>query len=183
MSAIFVALSQCPARPQAIAPDRRARAISLPCPRPRVEQGTPEGVRPLTAVLLDTSCIVALLDRSERHHQECVDVVSALAAPLITCEAVIAESCYLVRDLKGAAAAVVENVDRGIFQIPYRLSGNALGVTKLVKKYAGVPMDFADACLVDMASDYHTGRILTLDADFRVYRWGRNRPFELLLTI
>jgi uncharacterized protein len=126
---------------------------------------------------------VALLDRSEQHHEECVEVVSAVAAPLITCEAVIAESCYLLRSLDNAAAAVVENVDRGIFQIPYRLSGNAGGVIKLMRKYGDTPMDFADACLVDMASDFQTGRILTLDADFRVYRWGRNRPFELLLSI
>jgi len=133
--------------------------------------------------LLDTGCIVALLDRSEQHHRECVDVVSALAAPLITCEAVIAESCYLLRGIEGAAAAVLENVDRGIFQIPYRLSGNAAGAIRLMRKYADAPMDFADACLVDLASDYQTGRILTLDADFRVYRWGRNRPFELLLAI
>jgi predicted nucleic acid-binding protein len=126
---------------------------------------------------------VALLDRSERRHRECADAVSTLAAPLITCEAVIAESCYLLRDLKGAAAAVVENVDRGVFLVPYRLSGNAAGVVRLMRKYADVPMDFADACLVDMASDFQSGRILTLDADFRVYRWGRNRPFDLLLAI
>jgi len=126
---------------------------------------------------------VALLDRSEQHHQECVDAVSALEAPLITCEAVIAESCYLLRAIRGAASAVLENVDRGIFQIPYRLTGNASGVLKLMRKYADAPMDFADACLVDMASDYQTGRIFTLDADFRTYRWGRNRPFELLLAI
>ena len=108
-------------------------------------------------------------------------MVSALEAPLVTCEAVIAESCYLLRAMEGAA--VLENVDRGIFQIPYRLAGNASGVLKLMRKYADAPMDFADACLVDMASDYQTGRILTLDADFRVYRWGKNRPFELLLGI
>lgn len=108
--------------------------------------------------------------------------MSALEAPLITCEAVIAESCYLLREIRGAASAVLDNVDRGIFQIPYRLMGNAGGVLRLMRKYADVPMDFADACLVDMASDYQTGRILTLDADFRVYRWGRNRPFNLLLT-
>ncbi len=126
---------------------------------------------------------MALLDRSEQHHRECVDTVSGLDAPLITCEAVIAESCYLLRDIEGAAGAVLDNVDRGIFQIPYRLTGNAGGVLKLMRKYADVPMDFADACLVDMASDYRTGRILTLDADFGVYRWGRNRPFDLLLAI
>ena len=126
---------------------------------------------------------MALLDRSEQDHRECADAVSALEAPLITCEAVIAESCYLLRGIAGAAAAILENVDRGIFQIPYRLTGNASGVLKLMRKYADAPMDFADACLVDMASDYQTGRILTLDADFRIYRWGRNRPFELLLAI
>jgi predicted nucleic acid-binding protein len=109
--------------------------------------------------------------------------VSALEAPLITCEAVIAESCYLLREIRGAASAVLDNVDRGIFQIAYRLTGNAGGVLRLMREYADVPMDFADACLVDMASDYQAGRILTLDADFRVYRWGRNRPFDLLLAI
>lgn len=126
---------------------------------------------------------MALLDRSEQHHRECVDAVSALEAPLITCEAVIAESCYLLREIRGAVSAVLENVDRGIFQISYRLRGNTSGVLKLIRKYADVPMDFADACLVDMASDYQSGRILTLDADFRIYRWGRNRPFESLLAL
>jgi predicted nucleic acid-binding protein len=133
--------------------------------------------------LLDTGCIVALLDRSEAHHAQCVEVVSAVEAPLVTCEAVIAESCYLVRNLKGASAAILENVERGIFQIPYRVAGNTGRVVKLMKKYANIPMDFADACLVDMANDYSTGRVLTLDRDFLIYRWGRNRPFELLLSL
>jgi predicted nucleic acid-binding protein len=44
-------------------------------------------------------------------------------------------------------------------------------------------MDFTDACLVDMATAYRTGRILALDRDFRVYRWGRNRPFDPLLPL
>ena len=137
----------------------------------------------MTPILLDTSCIVALLDRSERHHRQCVDVVSRLDAPLITCEAAIAESCYLLRSVSRAAAAIMENVDRGEFLVPYRLTGNAANVGKLMQKYAKIPMDFADACLVDMAHDYQTGRILTLDRDFTIYRWGKNRPFELLLNI
>lgn len=112
-----------------------------------------------------------------------MDAVSTLEGPLITCKAVIAESCYLLREVAGAAAAVLENVDRGIFQIPYRLTGRAGGVLRLMHKYASVPMDLADACLVDMASDYRTGRILTLDSDFRIYRWGRNRPFEMVLAL
>jgi hypothetical protein len=44
-------------------------------------------------------------------------------------------------------------------------------------------MDFADAGLLDMAAVHQTGRILTLDGDFRIYRGGRSRPFDVLHKI
>jgi predicted nucleic acid-binding protein len=134
----------------------------------------------LTPVLLDTGVIVALLDRSERHHAICVEVVIAVDSPLVTCEAVIAEACYLLRGVRGAAHAVMENVESGIFQIPLRLDATARAVRSLMKRYANVPMDLADACLVHLADALGTGRILTLDRDFRVYRWRRRRSFEVL---
>ena len=134
-------------------------------------------------VLVDTGCIVALLDRSEQYHTQCAEIVTSLEAPLLTCEAVIAESCYLLRGLKGAAAAILENVERSIFVASYRVSDNAAHLRKLMTKYSTVPMDFADACLVDMAAEHRTGQILTLDSDFQIYRWGRNRPFELLIQL
>jgi predicted nucleic acid-binding protein len=57
---------------------------------------------------LDTGIIVALLDRSERNHARCVAAVKDLEQPLVTCEAVIAESCYLLRDIHGAPEAILE---------------------------------------------------------------------------
>jgi predicted nucleic acid-binding protein len=44
-------------------------------------------------------------------------------------------------------------------------------------------MSLADACLVQLADSLGTGRILTLDSDFNVYRWRRSRRFELLLDL
>ena len=44
-------------------------------------------------ILLDTGVIVALLDRSERRHEDCVRAIDAVFAPLVTCEPVIAEAC------------------------------------------------------------------------------------------
>ena len=132
-------------------------------------------------VLLDTGCIVALLVRTERHHRHCADVVAQLDAPLVTCEAVIAEACHLVRTLPGAADAILENVERGVFGIPFRLDRSSKAVRALMRRYATVPMDFADGCLVHLADELDTGRILTLDDDFDVYRWRRSRVFDLLL--
>lgn len=133
-------------------------------------------------VLLDTGAIVALLDRSERHHEQCVAIVEGLESALVTCEAVIAESCYLLRSISGAGEAVLENVDRGVFLVPFQLSQSASAVRLLLRKYRDVPADLADASLIHLADQLDTGDILTLDRDFRSYRWRRNRPFHLLVN-
>ena len=110
-------------------------------------------------------------------------MVTSLPPPLITWEAVIAESCYLLRHLHGAKQAILADVRKGVYQIPHVLATRAAEVATLLTKYADVPMSLADACLVDLATQTGSGRILTLDGDFRIYRWGKNRPFELLLEI
>jgi predicted nucleic acid-binding protein len=129
-------------------------------------------------VLLDTGVIVALLDRSEQFHTACARIVGELSEPLITCEAVIAESCYLVRNLSGAAEAILENIAAGIFQIPLQLSREAAGVKRILHKYRDHKIDLADACLIHLAGEFGTGDILTLDRDFDVYRWSRAKAFR-----
>jgi uncharacterized protein len=131
-------------------------------------------------VLLDAGVIVALLDRSEKLHTSCASAVSGLDAPLITCEAVIAESCYLLRNLPGAAEAVAENVAAGIFLISFQLSQEAQAVKQILTKYRDRRIELADACLICLADRFQTAEILTLDKDFEIYRWGRNRPFRIL---
>lgn len=129
-------------------------------------------------VLLDTGVIVALLDRSERSHAVCAKEVQDLEAPMITCEAVITESCYLLRNVSGACETIIDNVTGGIFQIPLQLSRDTVGVKQILRKYNDRKIDLADACLIRLADEFETADILTLDRDFAVYRWGRNKPFR-----
>lgn len=129
-------------------------------------------------VLLDTGVIVALLDRSESFHAVCAEEVQDLEAPMITCEAVITESCYLLRNVPGACETIIDNVAGGIFQIPLQLSRDTVGVKQILRKYNDRKIDLADACLIRLADEFETADILTLDRDFAVYRWGRNKPFR-----
>lgn len=134
----------------------------------------------MNPVLLDTSVIVALLDRSERRHTDCVEALDGVGAPLVTCEPVIDEACYLMRSLSGASEAILQNVADGTFQIPIQLSRSAAAIQRILRKYRDQDIDLADACLIHLASELRTGDILTLDNDFKVYRWGANRPFKPL---
>ena len=131
-------------------------------------------------VLLDTGVIVALLDRSESFHKTCAQTVREVEAPLVTCEAVITESCYLLRNLSGASGAVIENIAAGIFQLPFQLSRDTAGVRQVMQKYKDRKIDLADACLIRLADEFGTADILTLDRDFAIYRWGKNKPFRVL---
>jgi uncharacterized protein len=137
----------------------------------------------VSPVLLDTNVIVAILDKRDRDHQRCMRALQIIQQPLVTCEAVINESCYLLSDIGGAPEAVLANVEEGLFEIRFQLSRAVTSVKALMQKYRNLPIDFADACLIHMADELDTGEILTLDSDFQHYRWRRTRPFNLLIPL
>jgi uncharacterized protein len=132
-------------------------------------------------VLLDTGVIVCLLDSSDVRHETCVEAVTSCPSPLVTCEAAIAESCYLVRRMRGAAERILESVASGAFQIPFQLSHEAAEIQRILRRYRDREIDLADACLIHLATELRTGEILTLDRDFEVYRWDRNKRFQPLI--
>jgi len=134
----------------------------------------------LKAALLDSSAIVAMLDHAQQSHASVVASLRAWKGALVTVEAVIAESCHLLRRVHGAPETILQNVARDIFQIPFRLSAAAPEIERLLHKYRDQQIDLADACLIHLAGEIGTGDIFTLDHDFEVYRWGRNHAFRLL---
>ncbi|MDH4154944.1 MAG: PIN domain-containing protein [Nitrospira sp.] len=121
-------------------------------------------------VLLDTGPLVAFLNRRDRYHQWAVAQWASLKPPFLTCEAVLAESCYLLRRSVGGSQAVMQLLIRGVVTVPFHLDEEMPAVAKLLFRYASVPMSLADACLVSMAERYPSGIVMTLDDDFRVYR-------------
>jgi predicted nucleic acid-binding protein len=121
-------------------------------------------------VIVDTGPLVALLNAREAHHAWVRETLDDIEPPLWTCEAVITEACFLMRQLKGGSDAVLALVSRGVVKIDFRLSAELEPVSKLMTKYASVPMSLADACLVRMTEVNAQSVVLTLDDDFRIYR-------------
>jgi predicted nucleic acid-binding protein len=127
--------------------------------------------------------IVGLLDRTDAGHDLCVQALDLVDRPMITCEAVVSESCFLLRHISGAPEEVLMNLEKGVFRIGFELSACVSAVRNLMRKYVDTPIDFADACLIQMADELSTGDILTLDKDFLHYRWRKTKPFNLLIPL
>lgn len=91
-------------------------------------------------VIVDTGPLVALLDAGDSAHDWSADQFRRIAAPLLTCEAVIAEAMYLLRALRPAQEKILEWTERGVLLCPFVLSEEIARVRALWKKYADVPI-------------------------------------------
>jgi uncharacterized protein len=132
-------------------------------------------------VLVDTGPIVALLKSQDNFHSWAKAEWSKLVPPLLTCEAVIAEACFLVRDVHNGAEAVLTLIRRGVIEIGFDLRAEINAVSELLSRYQSVPMSLADACLVRMVEMYPQSSVLTLDSDFRIYRKNRKEVISVIM--
>lgn len=132
-------------------------------------------------LILDTGALVSLLDRSQPQHQRCAEFFSGWRQPVVSTEAVLTEATYLLGRVPGGAASCLEFFLRGGAMLVPSSQSSLLRCQELLRKYHDLPMDFADATLVTLAEELDTPRIFTTDRrDFSVYRFGSNKPFQIL---
>lgn len=132
-------------------------------------------------ILLDTGPLVALLSKEDAEHDRAERLFSECLPPFRCCEAVVAETCFLMKKVHRAAPAeVIALARKGVYQISLSLEEHWTNIESLLKKYADRPISLADASLIRCAEIYREPRVLTFDSDFRIYRWARNKKFQLL---
>ena len=132
-------------------------------------------------MILDTGPLVALVDGRDKDHVWSVAQWSDIEPPLLTCESVISEACFLLARTRAGGTPVLEMLARGALVIAFRLDEHVRGVRTLMRKYADVPMSLADACLVRMAEVTAHGMVLTLDRDFTIYRRHGRQVIPLVI--
>lgn len=130
--------------------------------------------------LVDTGPLVALLDRSDRHHPWAVGVFSELRGGLVTCEAVLAETLFLCARNRVDARAVHALLENQSLRVAPCLVDAPGKVLQLLRRYASVPMSLADACLVHLHDTLSASVVITCDSDFRIYRRSRGRVIDAL---
>lgn len=132
------------------------------------------------AVLVDTGPLVALFDTQDPFHIKArATLVGLRSTPLVSCEAVVTEASHLLRSTARRSAL---QTWLGLGHIEVRSvarEGRAALVAAMVK-YADLPMDYADAVLVHLATVGRITRIWSYDRrDFSVHR-VRGRSLRIL---
>ncbi|MDQ2926666.1 MAG: PIN domain-containing protein [Caldimonas sp.] len=136
-------------------------------------------------IAVDTGFLFALVDKRDAWHERARAQAFTAAEGWITTWPVLTEATHLMTRWLGIdfAAALMDDVGTGGLAVWEPPTTQWPRLPSLMRRYAKLPMDLADASLVLLAGHLGDGRILSTDErDFRTYRWKNRKPFHNLLA-
>jgi len=127
--------------------------------------------------IADTGFLVGFANRTDAHHRWAVGVAERVTEPLLTCEAVLAETAFHLRD----AGIVLAMIEEGLVSLAFEVGEHLAQLTLLAARYASRRPDLADLCLIRMSELHPRHSVVTVDReDFKVYRRNKREMIPLI---
>jgi uncharacterized protein len=127
--------------------------------------------------IADTGFLVAFANAADKHHQWAKQIAVGITEPLLTCEAVLAETAYHLQD----ASVVLAMANEGLVTLAFECREHLDALAKLAARYADRQPDLADLCLVRMSELFPKHAVITVDRkDFRVYRRNKRDTIPVI---
>ena len=137
-------------------------------------QGAPQG-----PVLVDSGPLLALFNAADDWHAPVAAWLrSHPGAALVSTWPVLTEVCALLarRVHNQAALDFLLWVERGGVRLDVPGETSLMQMRRIAQRFADLPLDLADASIAEAAERLGLRRVLSIDADFDVYRDARGRP-------
>jgi len=134
--------------------------------------------------VVDSGPLIALFNASDRWHAPVVTWLREHQnVRLVTTWAVLTEVCALLaRRLHNEAALdFLRWTQRGALEVDRAEVNTLANVLAISERFAALPFDLADASVAEAAARLRIGAVVSIDADFDVYRDLRGKPLVNLL--
>ena len=133
-------------------------------------------------MILDTGALYALFSPKDKYHLWSVDTIGA-AHRLMTCEAVLTETTYLLRTRVKNYRQAIPNLFRLVnmrIDMSFSFGDYEEEITQLYVNRPRV-LDFADSCLIVMAKLYPTASVATIDKDLKNHRYADGSEINVIM--
>lgn len=127
--------------------------------------------------IADTGFLVAFAARRDLHFPWAHSLAKQIREPLLTCEAVLAETAFHLRD----SAFTLRLQETGLIRLAFEMTDHLPRLTRLADNYADRQPDLADLCLIRMSELFPDHPVITIDGDFRIYRRQRNQTIPVIM--
>jgi len=127
--------------------------------------------------IADTGFLVGFGNRRDLHHDWAVRIAQGVTEPLLTCDAVLAETAFHL----GSASLVMAFVEEGLIRPAFQIADHVARLRELAERYRDQAPDLADLCLIRLSELNPKYPVVTTDVtDFRIYRRGRREVIPLI---
>ncbi len=127
--------------------------------------------------IADTGFLVAFAARRDEFFPWAHALAENIHEPLLTCEAVLAETAFHLQD----SALTLKLVETGLVRLAFDIESQRVELAELARRYADRQPDLADLCLIRMSELNPKLPVITLDGDFRVYRRNRRESIPVIM--
>lgn len=127
--------------------------------------------------IADTGFLVAFAIRRDAHFPWAFALAEHISEPLLTCEAVLAETAYHLRN----SELVLRFLETGLVRMAFEMESHHSRLSELARRYANRQPDLADLCLIRMSELNPQLSVITVDGDFRVYRRNRRELIPVIM--
>jgi predicted nucleic acid-binding protein len=134
-------------------------------------------------ILLDTSGVVAALNRRQPQYGTVRRSLEASRPPLVLSPFVLAEVDYLLAERAGfdTQRIFLLDVASGAYELAPFDAADVAAAVEVIERYSDQKIGVADASIVVLAGRYRTNRVLTLDErHFRALRTPAGGRFTIL---
>ena len=121
--------------------------------------------------IADTGFLVAFANANDKHHKWAAQLATGVTEPLLTCEAVIAETAFHLE----SAAVALAMVNEGLVALAFDCRENLVQLARLADRFADQKPDLADLCLVRMSELFPKHSVITIDRTDFQHRLGAGR--------
>jgi predicted nucleic acid-binding protein len=127
--------------------------------------------------IADTGFLVAFANRKDRFHSWALAIAEGVTEPLLTCEAVLAETAFHLQSVSISLAMI----HTGLITLAFNCNEHLAQLDALAKRFADREPDLADLCLIRMSELHPRHCVVTIDqSDFRIYRRNKRDMIPLI---
>lgn len=131
--------------------------------------------------LVDAGPLIALFDQDDKYHNSVIKFLKQFNGNLLTTWPVITEVAHLLSFNINVQIDFLEWLKREAVTIINLENEHLDRIIQLSKKYSDVPMDLADSSLIIIAELTGINDIISIDADYYIYRTKSKKYLNNLL--
>jgi predicted nucleic acid-binding protein len=127
--------------------------------------------------IADTGFLIAFANRRDLDFPWAHALAENVHEPLLTCEAVLAETAFHLKN----SGLVLRLLETGLIRLAFDLKSHLPELAALAQRYAARQPDLADLCLIRMSELNPKHPVITVDGDFLIYRRHRRETIPVVM--